>query len=104
MCGVAGLMVATPRDHIGALGRNVARALRHRGPDDGLFWMEGHGICDEKGVDRTTSVILAHRRLSIVDLDGGRQPMSNEDGTVWVTFNGEIYNHRSLRKALERHG
>src|SRR5207249_3387102 len=50
------------------------------------------------------SVGFGHRRLSIVDLGGGHQPMSNEDGTIWTTFNGEIYNHRELRRILERRG
>jgi asparagine synthase (glutamine-hydrolysing) len=104
VCGVAGLMVAAPRDDIGLLAREVSRGLRHRGPDDSAFWTDGDGVCDEHAVDRPASVVLAHRRLSIVDLDGGRQPMGNEDGTVWVTFNGEIYNHRPLREALERQG
>jgi asparagine synthase (glutamine-hydrolysing) len=65
--------------------------LIHRGPDDAGVYIDGR-------------VGLGHRRLSIVDLNGGRQPMSNEDGTVWVSFNGEIYNHRDLRPALEEAG
>lgn len=66
-------------------------AVRHRGPDgEGLF------IRDR--------VALGHRRLSIIDPKGGKQPMSNEDGTVWVTYNGEIYNFRELRTDLEVRG
>lgn len=70
----------------------MADALRHRGPDDEGLWTEpGAG--------------LAHRRLSIIDLsDRGRQPMSNEDGTVWTVCNGEIYNFRELRVELEAAG
>jgi asparagine synthase (glutamine-hydrolysing) len=65
--------------------------LAHRGPDDaGLYLREGIG--------------LGHRRLSIVDLGGGHQPMTNEDNTVWVVFNGEIYNHQSLRPTLLERG
>ncbi len=61
----------------------------HRGPDHGGEWLGGHAA-------------LGHRRLSIIDLSPlGHQPMSNEDGTVWVTFNGEIYNFPELRKELE---
>lgn len=66
-------------------------ALEHRGPDDAGTWVNG-------------TVGLGHRRLSIVDLSGGQQPMSNEDGTVWLAFNGEIYNHRELRPLLESKG
>jgi asparagine synthase (glutamine-hydrolysing) len=65
--------------------------MAHRGPDD-------HGIFLAPGVG------LAHRRLSIVDLSGGHQPMPNEDDRVWITFNGEIYNHLDLRPGLERDG
>ena len=66
-------------------------SLTHRGPDDaGLYLGAGVG--------------LGHRRLSIVDLSGGRQPMANEDRRVWIVFNGEIYNHRDLRPELEERG
>jgi asparagine synthase (glutamine-hydrolysing) len=68
--------------------------LAHRGPDDAGIYI---------APDRALG--LAHRRLSIIDLSpAGHQPMSNEDGTVWITFNGEIYNHRDLRADLERRG
>lgn len=69
----------------------MANAIRHRGPDD-----HGELILGPVG--------LGFRRLSIVDLKGGHQPMSNEDGTVWIVFNGEIYNHAQLRPELERRG
>jgi asparagine synthase (glutamine-hydrolysing) len=62
--------------------------LAHRGPD-------GEGL-----VQPCPDVALAHRRLSIIDLEGGRQPMSNEDGSIWLTFNGEIFNYRALRADL----
>jgi asparagine synthase (glutamine-hydrolysing) len=65
--------------------------LVHRGPDDAGLHCEPH-------------VALAHRRLSIVDLTSGQQPLANEDDTVWVSFNGEIYNHREIRRQLEAHG
>jgi asparagine synthase (glutamine-hydrolysing) len=65
--------------------------LRHRGPDGEGLWIEG-------------PVGLGHRRLSIVDVAGGHQPMANEDETVWITYNGEIYNHAALRPGLERRG
>jgi asparagine synthase (glutamine-hydrolysing) len=69
----------------------AAAALRHRGPDD-------EGILAEPGAG------LAFRRLSIVDVAGGHQPLANEDGTVWIAYNGEIYNHAELRRDLERAG
>ena len=69
--------------------------MTHRGPDDAGMWRrEGRG-----------DVVFGHRRLSIVDLSPlGRQPMENEDGTIWITFNGEIYNHTELRRDLEARG
>jgi len=91
MCGIAGLFnyAASPIDEQDAVCR-MRDALTHRGPDAcGLYQSE----------DR--QVVLGHRRLSIVDLsEAGRQPMSNEDGTIWISFNGEIYNHRSHREPL----
>ena len=92
MCGIAGWFHPTgARPFDPAVLRRMADALRHRGPD-------GDGYHQEPGV------ALAHRRLAIVDLAGGVQPMANEDGTVLVTFNGEIYNHELLRRELEALG
>lgn len=71
----------------------MANAIRHRGPDG-----EGYYYCAVNGVN------LAHRRLSITDIAGGHQPMWNEDGTVGIIFNGEIYNHMELRSELLRKG
>src|SRR3989442_15106528 len=66
-------------------------AMAHRGPDDeGIYLADG--------------VALGMRRLSIIDVDNGRQPVSNEDGSVWIVFNGEIYNYQELRRDLERSG
>ena len=65
--------------------------LTHRGPDGA-------------GLHADASALLVHRRLSIVDLAGGHQPLANEDETVWVTYNGEIYNHADVRSALESAG
>ena len=69
----------------------MTSALNHRGPDE-------HGYFSDKGVH------LGHRRLSIVDLATGQQPMSNEDGTMWLVYNGEIFNHAGLRPELEQAG
>ena len=86
MCGICGYI--TPGGVRGdAIGR-MATALKHRGPDgEGLF---------TRG-----TVALGHRRLSIIDLEGGRQPMANEDESIWITFNGEIYNYLEIRHGLE---
>ena len=69
----------------------MTSALNHRGPDE-------HGYFNDKGVH------LGHRRLSIVDLATGQQPMCNEDGTMWLVYNGEIFNHAGLRPELEQAG
>ena len=86
MCGIAGVVDGARRVEL-ALVRRLCEALAHRGPDDEGYHDGGH-------------VVLGQRRLAILDLAGGRQPMSNEDGTVWVTFNGEIYNFQDLRERL----
>ncbi len=91
------------------LGRMLKR-MHHRGPDEGGLWGEGIGFvpCPEtsSSLDLPKSrVWLGNRRLRILDLSPmGRQPMSNEDGTVWVTFNGEIVNFLSLRQTLQAKG
>lgn len=69
----------------------MTKSIAHRGPD-------GEGIHVRDGI------ALGHRRLSIIDLELGKQPMTNEDGEVWITFNGELYNYRELRKELETSG
>jgi asparagine synthase (glutamine-hydrolysing) len=92
MCGIAGL-VAFDRLHLDDRERvtRMRDVLAHRGPDDaGVF-------SDERAA-------LAHRRLSIVDLAGGHQPLANETDTVWIAFNGEIYNHGAVRAELESRG
>src|SRR5262245_21954062 len=92
MCGIAGIVRFDPRERVDEPRlKRMRDVLRHRGPDGEGLWMDG-------------PVGLAHRRLSIVDVAGGHQPMSNEDDTVWITFNGEIYNHADLRPGLEAKG
>jgi asparagine synthase (glutamine-hydrolysing) len=93
MCGICGI-AARPesRQRIDeAVITRLRDTLEHRGPDGAGLWLE-------------PGVGLGHRRLSIVDLSGGHQPMTNEDGTVQIVFNGEIYNHRDLRPKLVRRG
>ena len=92
MCGVVGLFrPVDPR--VPALGpvRRMADAIRHRGPDGEGFHAEPH-------------LALGHRRLAIVDLGGGAQPMATADGEVVISFNGEIFNHLALREELEAAG
>jgi asparagine synthase (glutamine-hydrolysing) len=89
MCGIAGIVGGPPegRSRIDAM----LEALRHRGPD-------GEGRFDDG------QAALGHRRLSIIDLEGGRQPLRNAEGTVWLVCNGEIYNYRELRRDLQARG
>jgi len=88
MCGIAGYF--NQRQDVDLL-KNMISQLQHRGPD-------GYGYFAD---DRTG---LAHARLSIIDLESGAQPIHNEDKSVWVTFNGEIYNYKELRSVLEMDG
>lgn len=91
MCGFAGVAHWGKAPTAPGLMPGMAEAIRHRGPDDQGFWSDENAA-------------LAFVRLSIVDLAGGHQPMCNEDGSVWVVFNGEIYNHGELRKELQALG
>ncbi|HMB68455.1 MAG TPA: asparagine synthetase B, partial [bacterium] len=91
MCGIAGLATASGAQPERSTLVRMAERIRHRGPDeDGFLTRPGCG--------------LAFRRLRIIDLETGSQPQSNEDGTVHVAFNGEIYNHRELRAGLAARG
>ena len=91
MCGVTGILHIDERPADPAGLRRMTRALTHRGPDE-------EGYLERPGIG------LGHRRLAIIDLTTGQQPLSNEDGTIWVAFNGEIFNYVELRAALERRG
>ena len=95
MCGIAGFaersVAPTKNEADFGLVHRMCEVIRHRGPDD-------EGIHVEGGVG------LGMRRLSIIDLSGGHQPIHNEDESVWLVFNGEIYNYRELRRELETHG
>jgi asparagine synthase (glutamine-hydrolysing) len=92
MCGIAGYFLRSNNALSGNL-RAMCDEIRHRGPDD-----QGYRIDGGSGIG------LGMRRLAIIDLAGGHQPISNEDGTIWVVFNGEIYNYRELRASLIRGG
>src|SRR5262245_42873046 len=83
MCGIVGYVGRTDADLIG----RMRDSMRHRGPNDFGAWVDHE-------------VALGHRRLAIVDVKHGQQPMTSEDGSVVVVFNGEIYNHRALRADL----
>ncbi len=93
MCGICGLA----GDSLSATGqatiREMTATLAHRGPDGQAAWLDAQGRC-----------ALGHTRLSIIDLEGGAQPMHSADGRYVIVFNGEIYNFRALRKELEQLG
>src|SRR4051794_20261159 len=96
MCGIAGFADSAAAGRMGpdeekALVRQMCDVIRHRGPDDSGEW-------------NRSGVAIGMRRLSIIDLASGHQPIHNEDQTIWTVFNGEIYNFRELRRELERAG
>jgi len=101
MCGITGALwsrSAAPID-LPTLQR-MCDSLAHRGPDDRQTYLENH----HDGEGNAIGVGLGFRRLSIIDVEGARQPMTNEDGSIWMVFNGEIYNFRELRRRLEGEG
>jgi asparagine synthase (glutamine-hydrolysing) len=90
MCGIAGQLLLERDVELSQVGA-MCDQIRHRGPDHQGYYVDGH--CG-----------LGMRRLSIIDLAGGQQPLANEDGTIWTVFNGEIYNYRELRQELVARG
>ncbi len=88
MCGICGFMYFDAAPVQERIIREMSVVLHHRGPDEG-------------GVHIGSSTALGHRRLSIIDLSSGQQPLSNEDGQIWISFNGEIYNYRELQSELK---
>ena len=99
MCGIAGAVWSESRQSLPAdvLAR-MMDVMRHRGPDDA-------GVYESAANSQSgPQAALGFRRLSIIDLAGGHQPLSNEDGRIWIVFNGEIYNYRELRGPLEARG
>ena len=92
MCGIAGFVRRDGGPAAAEVGARMIRTLAHRGPDGEGVWSDGPAV-------------LAHRRLSIIDLsDRARQPMSDAAGAVWITYNGKIYNYKPLRRELEARG
>ena len=91
MCGIVGIVNNGQRAVDEPLIARMCEAIKHRGPDDDGFYVNG-------------SVALGMRRLSIIDVKGGQQPIHNQERTAWIVFNGEIYNYRELRRDLEKLG
>ena len=91
MCGIAGFIAQQPHpEALATLGR-MAEQIQHRGPDDYGLYHDRHAF-------------LGHRRLSIIDVAGGHQPMTNEDRSLWLIYNGEVFNHADIRPGLEQAG
>src|SRR5580693_3428472 len=90
MCGIAGFLSSNLLTDPATI-RRMTDLIAHRGPDGNGFFQDDHAA-------------LGHRRLSIIDVAGGSQPMANEDGRLEITYNGEIFNHAQLRPDLERAG
>ncbi len=91
MCGIAGFVNGEGQGADDATVRRMTERLAHRGPDGCGVWIDG-------------PCALGHRRLAIIDIAGGAQPLANEDETVWITYNGELYNEPALRDRLRRAG
>jgi asparagine synthase (glutamine-hydrolysing) len=93
MCGIAGYISRRPPDP--QIIQRMMDRIAHRGPDGSGVW---------NGEKNGWHITLGHRRLAIIDLEGGKQPLSNEDGSVWITYNGEVYNYNPLKIELEKLG
>ena len=91
MCGIAGYVSVTASTQPESVLRRMTDAIAHRGPDDSGYYHDDFAH-------------LGHRRLSIIDVAAGHQPMTSESGALWIVYNGEIFNHASLRPALESAG
>jgi asparagine synthase (glutamine-hydrolysing) len=125
MCGILGIANSNAVDMAPELLLRMTKNIRHRGPDDeGYLLIDvASNRCEPRSGDDTVpgwrgklkhlsgqeefrwNIALGHRRLSILDLsESGHQPMSNEEGTIWIVHNGEIYNHIELREELQNEG
>src|SRR5688500_5471563 len=92
MCGITGILCSDPHRLFEEWRlERMVRSISHRGPD-------GEGLYAEPGV------ALGHARLSIIDIQGGAQPIHNEDRSIWITYNGEVFNYLELRRYLEEAG
>ncbi|WP_405082034.1 asparagine synthase (glutamine-hydrolyzing) [Paenibacillus chitinolyticus] len=91
MCGITGVMYFEDREPSVSMLQQMTDVIHHRGPNDSGFWTENR-------------IGLGFRRLSIIDIAEGHQPLCNEDESVWIIFNGEIYNYKSLRSMLQDRG
>ncbi|MFV2070314.1 MAG: asparagine synthase (glutamine-hydrolyzing), partial [Pirellulales bacterium] len=103
MCGIAGAIWTDARVAVtGPTLERMTDALRHRGPDEaGTYFNRAAGAPANRAFP---AVAFGHRRLSIIDVEQSHQPLANEDETVWLVFNGEVYNYRELRRRLEGAG
>ena len=103
MCGITGAVWTRPEKALDPQTlQGMIDVLAHRGPDgEGSYQAE---LRSQPGRASSPGVALGHRRLAIIDVAGGKQPMANEDGSLWLVFNGEIYNFRDLRRRLEGSG
>ncbi|MGO9445967.1 MAG: asparagine synthase (glutamine-hydrolyzing) [Thiobacillaceae bacterium] len=97
MCGIAGYLSSTQTDNAHSALHDMANVIAHRGPDDA-------GFLEAVTHNGRYQIGLAHRRLSIIDLSTGHQPLGNEDGSIQIVFNGEVYNFKELRVELESRG
>ena len=113
MCGIGGFWLPGADPAVWDRAARLGAGLRHRGPDDAgwlLAWAQAcrmqavRDLAGARSEGPPPDLVFAHRRLSIVDVEGGWQPLSNEAGTVWIAYNGEIYNHVPLRRELEALG
>jgi len=113
MCGIAGVFHRDRRPVDAEVLVRMTRSIVHRGPDEEGYFLNRQDAVDcyagvpmrgLRGREGDGHVGFGHRRLSIIDLKTGQQPLANEDGTVWITFNGEIYNFAELRRELEAKG
>lgn len=93
MCGIAGIAGPTPAAEAAGQIERMLGAMAHRGPDGHGLWQDPAGGCS-----------LGHMRLAVIDPEGGRQPLANEDGSLWISFNGCIYNYRDLARELRQRG
>jgi asparagine synthase (glutamine-hydrolysing) len=91
MCGIAGYITVAPSSESESILRRMTDAIAHRGPDDFGYYHDAHAH-------------LGHRRLSIIDVAAGHQPMANETGSHWIIYNGEVFNHQEIRPRLEQAG